>query len=94
MGEAADHVVVFEDPLQKMGQCTHKAVAPAGLGPLLVGSRGDPDIDGFLRAATVPDLDFPDTGVLRLEETDGCDKVRILDLLHPFRESGGGVVWC
>ena len=62
--EATDHVVVFEDPFHQVGQCAHQAVAPAGLGPLLVGSRGDPDVDGFLRAATVPDLDFPDARIL------------------------------
>lgn len=93
MGEAADHVVVFEDPFQQVGQGAHQAVAPAGLRTLLVGGGCNADVDGFLGAAAMLDLDFPDAGILRLEEADGCDEVRVLDLLHPFRESGGGVVW-
>lgn len=92
MGEAADHVVVFEDPLQKVGQGAHQAVAPTGLRTLLVRGGGDADVDGFLRTAPVFNLDFPDARILSLEEADGCDEVRVFDLLHPFRESGGGVV--
>lgn len=91
--EAADHVVVFEDPFQQVGQSAHQAVAPAGLCSLLVRGGGDADVDGFLRTAPVFNLDFPDARILSLEEADGCDEVRVLDLLHPFRESGGGVVW-
>lgn len=92
MGETADHVVVFEDALQQVGECAHQAVAPAGLRTLLVGGRGDADVDCLLGAAAVLDLDFPYAGILGLEETDGCDEVRVLDLLHPFREGSGGCV--
>ena len=92
MGEAADHVVVFEDPLQEVGQRAHQTVAPTGLRSLLVRGGGNPDVDGLLCTAPVFDLDFPDARILSLEETDGCDEVRVFDLLHPFRESGGGCV--
>ena len=93
MGEAADHIMVFENALQQVGQCAHQAVAPAGLRTLLVSGRSDADVDGLLSAATVFDFDFPDAGVLGLEEADGCDEVRVLDLLHPFREGDGVVSW-
>ena len=92
MGEAADHVVVFKDPFQQMGQGAHQTVAPASLRTLLVGSRGDTDVDGFLRPASMLDLDLPYPRILRTEEADGCDEVRVLDLLHPFRESCSCVV--
>lgn len=64
MGETADHVMVFEDPLHQVGESTHQAVASAGLRALLVGGGGDADVDGFLRAAAMLDLDLPDARVL------------------------------
>lgn len=64
VGETADHVMVFEDPLQEVGQRAHQTVAPTGLRSLLVRGGGNPDVDGLLRPATMPDLDFPDARIL------------------------------
>ncbi len=64
MGETTDHVMVFEDPLHQVGHRAHQTVAPAGLRALLVGGGGDADVDDFLRAAAVFDLDLPDTRIL------------------------------
>lgn len=91
-GETADHIVVFKDALQQVGECAHQAVAPAGFRTLLVGGRSYADVDCLLGAATMLDFNFPDAGILGLEEADSCDEVRVLDLLHPFRESGSCVV--